>query len=85
VNETCDRCGPAVQAMYRADRNGELYLCEPATAGTVRSRLDHPAHRQTGARAGRTPAKPAEVRRPTDIHSSSRAGLLGGGGPASPV
>ena len=27
MNETCDRCGPAVRAMYRADRNGELYLC----------------------------------------------------------
>jgi hypothetical protein len=27
MNETCDRCGPAVRAMYRAGRNGELYLC----------------------------------------------------------
>jgi len=27
MSETCDRCGPAVRAMYRADRNGELYLC----------------------------------------------------------
>ena len=27
MNETCDRCGPAVRAMYRAERNGELYLC----------------------------------------------------------
>ena len=27
MNETCDRCGPAVQARYRADRLGELYLC----------------------------------------------------------
>jgi hypothetical protein len=27
MNETCDRCGPAVRAMYRADRSGELYLC----------------------------------------------------------
>ena len=27
MTETCDRCGPAVRAMYRADRNGELYLC----------------------------------------------------------
>ena len=25
--ETCDRCGPSVQAKYRADRLGELYLC----------------------------------------------------------
>jgi hypothetical protein len=27
MNETCDRCGPTVRAMYRADRTGELYLC----------------------------------------------------------
>ena len=27
MNETCDRCGPAVSAAYRADRAGELYLC----------------------------------------------------------
>ena len=27
VNETCDRCGPAVRAVYRMDRQGKLYLC----------------------------------------------------------
>ena len=27
MNETCDRCGPGVRAMYRADRRGRLYLC----------------------------------------------------------
>ena len=30
MNETCDRCGPAVRAGYRVDRvnqAGELYLC----------------------------------------------------------
>ncbi len=36
MNETCDRCGPAVYAAYRVDRSGvayrvdrsgELYLC----------------------------------------------------------
>ena len=30
MNETCDRCGPAVGAGYRVDRVnrvGELYLC----------------------------------------------------------
>ena len=30
MNETCDRCGPAVGAGYRVDRvnrAGELYLC----------------------------------------------------------
>ncbi|MGH3201599.1 MAG: hypothetical protein ACRDOA_16540 [Streptosporangiaceae bacterium] len=29
MDETCDRCGPAVQARYRADRLGELFLCGP--------------------------------------------------------
>ena len=28
MNETCDRCGPAVCAVYRAERDGELYLCK---------------------------------------------------------
>jgi hypothetical protein len=27
MNEACDRCGPAVRAAYRADRDGQLYLC----------------------------------------------------------
>ncbi len=27
MNETCDRCGPAVRAVYRVDREGALYLC----------------------------------------------------------
>jgi hypothetical protein len=27
MNDTCDRCGPAVRAVYRAHRRGELYLC----------------------------------------------------------
>ena len=27
MNEACDRCGPAVHAVYRVDRSGELYLC----------------------------------------------------------
>jgi hypothetical protein len=27
MHETCDRCGPAVEARYRAGRLGELYLC----------------------------------------------------------
>jgi len=27
MNETCDRCGPAVRAVYRVDSTGELYLC----------------------------------------------------------
>jgi hypothetical protein len=27
MNDTCDRCGSAVRAVYRAARRGELYLC----------------------------------------------------------
>jgi hypothetical protein len=27
MNETCDRCGPAVRAVYRVTRGGELYFC----------------------------------------------------------
>jgi ribosomal protein S27AE len=27
MNQTCDRCGPAVRAAYRVDRTGELFLC----------------------------------------------------------
>ena len=27
MNETCDRCGPAVRAAYRVARTGKLYLC----------------------------------------------------------
>jgi hypothetical protein len=27
MNETCDRCGLAVRAVYRVDGDGELYLC----------------------------------------------------------
>ena len=40
MNDTCDRCGPAVHAPYRVNRNGvayrversgELYLCGHCT------------------------------------------------------
>ena len=31
MNETCDRCGPAVYAAYRVDRSGQLYLCGHCT------------------------------------------------------
>jgi hypothetical protein len=27
MTETCDRCGPAVRAVYRAAGDGQLYLC----------------------------------------------------------
>lgn len=32
MNETCDRCGPAVRAAYRVVRAGELYLCRHCTS-----------------------------------------------------
>ena len=32
MNETCDRCGPAVRAVYRAARGGERYLCAHCTS-----------------------------------------------------
>lgn len=31
MNQTCDRCGPAVRAAYRVHRGGELYLCRHCT------------------------------------------------------
>lgn len=31
MNETCDRCGPAVLALYRTYSSGELYLCGHCT------------------------------------------------------
>ena len=38
MNQTCDRCGPAVRAVYRADGTGELYLCGHCT-GRLRQAL----------------------------------------------
>jgi len=32
MNETCDRCGPAVRAVYRVTGHGELYLREPCAS-----------------------------------------------------
>lgn len=32
MNETCDRCGPAVRAAYRVHKRGELYLCQHGAA-----------------------------------------------------
>ena len=31
MNQTCDRCGPGVRAVYRVARQGELYLCRHCT------------------------------------------------------
>ena len=43
MNETCDRCGPAVRAAYRVTRDGELYFCGHCASrlwpGAVRARL----------------------------------------------
>ena len=36
MNETCDRCGPSVRAVYRAARTGELYLCLHCTSRLLR-------------------------------------------------
>ena len=30
-NQTCDRCGPAVRAIYHVRRQGELFLCRHCT------------------------------------------------------
>ena len=53
MNETCDRCGPAVRAAYHADRDGELHLCahEPAVGGSIGARLGHLANQQARTRA----------------------------------
>jgi hypothetical protein len=32
MNQTCDRCGPAVRAVYRAAGCGQFYLCEHCAA-----------------------------------------------------
>jgi hypothetical protein len=32
MNETGDRCGPAVRAAYRTVRGGQPYLCQHCTA-----------------------------------------------------
>ena len=32
MNETCDRCGPAVGAVYRVHERSELYLCRHCAA-----------------------------------------------------
>jgi hypothetical protein len=31
LNQACDRCGPAVRAVYHVRRQGELYLCRHCT------------------------------------------------------
>jgi hypothetical protein len=31
MNEMCDRCGPAVAAVYRVEGHSELYLCGHCT------------------------------------------------------
>ena len=47
MNETCDRCGPAVRAAYRASRGARLDLCGHC-ANQLRLRRDimHPMFKQ---------------------------------------
>ena len=58
MNETCDRCGPAVPAACRVARDGEPLpvrtLREPAIAGAVRAGLERQAHRRASACAAKT-------------------------------
>ena len=66
MNETCDRCGPAVRAIYRVDRDGELYLCSHCTnqlspaltaqGWNVRLTGEHALARQTAWRTAPGPA-----------------------------
>ena len=38
MNETCDWCGHAVRAVYRASRLGQLYLASPTSGPFPRAR-----------------------------------------------
>ena len=55
MNETCDRCGPAIGAAYLVDRSGRAVpvrtVREPALAGAVRTGLDLLAAGHARARA----------------------------------
>jgi hypothetical protein len=59
MNETCDRCGPAVRAVYRVTRDGELYFCSHC-ARRLRAALSAEGWTSTVAlrAAGRTRAGP---------------------------
>jgi hypothetical protein len=56
---TCDHCGPAVTAAYRAIRTGQLYLCAHCTTQllpalraqgwTIQPLTGHSAARQAAA------------------------------------
>jgi ribosomal protein S27AE len=62
MNEMCDRCGPAVAAVYRAKRHGELYLCGHCTnrlwpalfaqGWTIRPAREHALARQPNECSG---------------------------------
>ncbi len=54
MNEMCDRCGPAVAAVYRVERHGELYLCGHCTnrlRAALFAGLDHLARWRACPRA----------------------------------
>jgi len=48
MNETCDRCGPAVRAAYRVHKRGELYLCRHRAARLWRTLSAHVWTRAAG-------------------------------------
>ena len=66
MTETCDRCGPAVRAAYRASRAGQLDLC-----GHCANQL-RPALRAQG-RAIWPMATPAVIDT-AEFHGSRRGG-----------
>ena len=92
MNETCDRCGPAVCAAYRVDRSGELYLCRHCTnllwpalsAQVLQSRFrgmssERYVPRRTGRRSrlhAVTSFRPLGVRLPL-LPGGSRGGTTG--------
>lgn len=62
MNETCDRCGPAVLAAYRRDRNGDFAFEDAARVGSGR-RCRRKAGRSGPAACPRWPRK-LPTRRP---------------------
>jgi hypothetical protein len=73
MNQTCDRCGPAVRAAYRVDREGELYFCRHCTTrcGRLCPRKAGPSGLSASIRSSRKPpvdrACPATRRLPHEI------------------
>ena len=72
MNETCDRCGPAVRAVYRVDRRGELYLCRHCT-NQLRAALSAQGWAIWSACEHALAPKPANTPAPRDSHGLHRA------------